>query len=87
MKLIHHGPVKQTCSRGYGGVGIVISAESVIDWIEAGRSVNRWGVGGTMWCMLLKTNIIKSNNQNTTKLHISSAYYPDLWGKSVEYFQ
>jgi hypothetical protein len=70
-------------------VGIILSAESVRDWIEAGKSVSRRGqcVGVMTQCMLLKTNIIKSNSKNTIKLHIVSGYYPDLGEKTVEDFQ
>jgi hypothetical protein len=57
-----------------GGPGIVLSTESVGDWIRAGRSISRGGVGGTMQFMLLKSDIIKSNFKNTNRLYIVSAY-------------
>jgi hypothetical protein len=89
MKLIHHGPANQTCSRGSRGVGIILSVDAISYWIEAVRSENRGGecVGGTSRFMLLKTNIIKSNSNKTTKIHIVSAYYPDLGKTSVDDFQ
>jgi hypothetical protein len=32
MEFIHHGPEKIMRSRGSGGVGVILSKESVEDW-------------------------------------------------------
>jgi hypothetical protein len=44
MKVMHHGPARQDSVSVQGGVGIILSSESVLDWKKGGIVVFRGGV-------------------------------------------
>jgi hypothetical protein len=87
MTCIHHRPTKQTCRRGSGGVGIVLSERAVQDWTRVGQEVVKGGgcIAGTTRFILVKLNIIRSKSNSKINLQLASAYCPDSRKRQDEF--